>query len=503
MLKKIVALISALLMFLSAGACSKEPEKDNTGTPKITVDGDASATFENGILKVKHSSNVYIADVIIDGKRVWLCDGCYTLEQYDSRTKIEIKAVPISERNSNQQLDSIVLSLYDTSNNAYSVTWHTAKADCPTMKIRLANSDETHTINAYSDEGNGDFVNRAVAYNLEYGKEYTYTLCDAQGKERYTASFTTPEKEKNEITFMHVTDTQDEANNGAVWAKLMENVYQNTPKLDLIIHTGDMVQYGKDEKLWSQMLGNVQKHVTSTPIMLTSGNHSYWSAYTSGTKNIEYNHTTINLPEQNTKNGQYYSFDYGNVHFTVLSSGDSEKTGMKKDQLKWLENDLASTDKKWKIVAIHNPLYSPGKYGSTTSRNAVARSLRKSLGKILCEYNVDLVLNGHDHVFFHTKPIDEKGNVVECKTVNENGNTFCLNPSAPIYMMSGAAGNQNRGFVDTYDPSIYAKAIPMADNVAGYSIINVTDEKLTSTYYEYDFAQNKALGSYTWGIIKK
>ena len=263
-----------------------------------------------------------------------------------------------------------------------------------------------------------------------------------------------------------------------------------------------MVQYGNQEALWTQMLSHVRKYVSSIPIMLVSGNHSYWSDYTDRTDDIEYNHTTVKLPKQNTENGQYYSFDYGDIHFVVLSSGDSSKKGVGKEQLAWLENDLASTEKSWIIVSIHNPLYSPGKYGSSEDRNGVALALRESLAPVLNQYDVDLVLQGHDHVFALTYPMDANSAPLQTKTVTENGCTYFEAPTAPVYLMSGAAGNQNRGVVDEYNPAFFAKTKALDDNTAGYSVITVTKEKLTATYYEYDYANNKPVSEYSWGIIK-
>lgn len=254
------------------------------------------------------------------------------------------------------------------------------------------------------------------------------------------------------------------------------------------------------------MLGNVENYVSSVPTMLTSGNHSYWSDYTNGASSIEYNHTTVNLPEQDTENGIYYSFDYGDVHFTVLSSGDSSRTGVGSKQRKWIENDLASTDKKWKIVAIHNPLYSPGKYGSSSDRNQVALSLQKKLGSIFNEYNVDLVLEGHDHAFALTKPIDENSHPIAFETDTREYNSataeYFVAPDAPIYLMSAAGGSQNREVVDTYDPSLYVTAQPIEDYNAGYSVITVTENTLTSTFYKYNYKSGTLTAKYSWGIEK-
>jgi hypothetical protein len=59
-------------------------------------------------------------------------------------------------------------------------------------------------------------------------------------------------------------------------------------------------------------------------------------------------------------------------------------------QYTWLENDLANTDKLWKIVFFHWPPYSTGPHGSY-------KSVRYALGPLFAQYGVDLVFNGHDH----------------------------------------------------------------------------------------------------------
>ena len=53
----------------------------------------------------------------------------------------------------------------------------------------------------------------------------------------------------------------------------------------------------------------------------------------------------------------FYSFDFGNAHFVVLDSQWDEiknfKSGLIDEQKIWLEKDLNSTDKTWKIIFIH------------------------------------------------------------------------------------------------------------------------------------------------------
>lgn len=505
MMKKIFSFLLAIIFIFVFAQCTKSEDKVS-GEPELIVDGGAEAVIKDGVLSVTYPDNSYIADITVDGQRIWLTDDTYNIGDTSGISEIKVDAEKCPNYAENNKFSSVLLSIYDSESNSYSVTWHTESISRSTVMLGWDGNSQQKIITAYSDEGNGDYVNRAVFYNLKYSTEYTYTIYDSFGNESYSSSFSTGEENPGEITFMHVSDTQDETYNGTVWNQLMTDAYSHTEKLDFIMHTGDMVQYGGDEDLWSKMLGNVSDYVSSVPTMLTSGNHSYWSDYTKGESEIEYNHTTVNLPEQDYENGIYYSFDYGDVHFTVLSSGDSSRTGVGSKQREWLENDLKSTDKKWKIVAIHNPLYSPGKYGSSRDRNKVARSQQKKLGAIFNEYSVDLVLEGHDHAFAVTKPMDDKKNPVDCETetksYGDSKASYLLKPAAPVYLMSAAGGSQNREVVDTYEPSWFIKAQSIPDNTAGYSIITVSENTLTSTFYEYNYADDAVTSTYSWGIVK-
>lgn len=473
--------------------------------PKISVKGSANAVINDGILSVTCSDDNVITDITVNDSRIWLTNGKYEIADFSNTDEVKISTQEKEDFVTADNIYSVLLSFYDTDTNSYSLTWHT-KNLTSSMVILSSGDSEVTEVTPYCDEGNGDYVNRAVFYNLDYSEKYTYKIVDENADMLFSASFSTDEKNPEEFTFMHISDTQDEKHNGKIWAKLMENAYSHSENVDLILHTGDMVQYGGDEELWQKMLGNVSDYVTTVPVMLTSGNHSYWSDYTNGYDSIEYNHTTINIPQQNSNNGIYYSFDVGNVHFTVLSSGDSESKGVGSKQRKWLESDLKSTDKKWKIVAIHNPLYSPGKYGSSKDRNKIARSMQKTLGKIFNDYSVDLVLEGHDHAFALTKPMSYDSNPVSYNimknTVDGIQCEYIVKPEAPVYLMSSTGGNQNREVVETYEPSWFIKAQSVANNTAGYSLITVSDSQLSATYYEYNYDTDSSVYSYSWGIEK-
>jgi predicted phosphodiesterase len=119
----------------------------------------------------------------------------------------------------------------------------------------------------------------------------------------------------------------------------------------------------------------------------------------------------------NMEGKRYYSFKAprGSVRFFALDS-----TYMQKEQLDWLEKELASSDSDWKIAFFHHPLYSSGeKHGSDDE-------LRAQIEPLFVKHGVDVVFTGHEHFYERLKP--------------QNG---------IHYIISGAAAKLRRGNIAT------------------------------------------------------
>jgi 3',5'-cyclic AMP phosphodiesterase CpdA len=124
---------------------------------------------------------------------------------------------------------------------------------------------------------------------------------------------------------------------------------------------------------------------------------------------------------------RYYSFrapkgavgnGLGSVRFFALDS-----TYLDKEQLDWLDEQLAACDSEWKIVFFHHPLYSSGKtHGSALESRAV-------LEPLFVKYGVSAVFSGHDHFYERIKP--QAGGIV--------------------YWVSGAGGSLRKGDIRATD----------------------------------------------------
>lgn len=102
----------------------------------------------------------------------------------------------------------------------------------------------------------------------------------------------------------------------------------------------------------------------------------------------------INYQDFNMQ-GRYYTFTRKNVQFFAL---DTNPEAPWREQLSWLETNLAKSIQPWKIVFGHHPVYSSGQHGTNLK-------LIERLTPLFERYGVQLYLNGHDHNYERTLPI--------------------------------------------------------------------------------------------------
>jgi hypothetical protein len=103
---------------------------------------------------------------------------------------------------------------------------------------------------------------------------------------------------------------------------------------------------------------------------------------------------------------RFYSFDYGPVHFIALDTEAAFlSTARRQEQVAWLTEDLqASQGRPWRVVFFHRPPYSSGgEHGSDLT-------VRQTFGPLFEQYNVQLVLNGHEHDYERLVPWRESTN---------------------------------------------------------------------------------------------
>ncbi len=387
--------------------------------------------------------------------------------------------------------NSLTLSLFNS--NSCSLTWH-SETKPSEVYVMLSNdtffsnavkcevTQEKHTSFEYPNDNTIEYyVLKSNLLNLKAGEKYFYKIFQ-KGENSKTYTFTAPNPNKNSFNFITISDSQiasdDGVGTGEKFSKTISGITQNALNADFILHTGDVVEWSKYEAFWEDLINFNSDFFSKNPIAAISGNHE--TTYRNGSFET-FKHFNYDIPNQNTEKGIYYSFDYSGVRFIMLNTNELYGDKLTQPQYDWLLSKLEKNPQKWTIVALHNPLYSIGKYGSNPDRNSVSVALRDQLVNVLAKFKVDLVLQGHDHAYSKTYPIGQSEKIdknYQSETIN--GIKYALNPKGPVYIMNGPAGDERRA---PYE--INSEIYEFADTGKAYSWaeFEVTDTTLTVKIY--------------------
>lgn len=399
---------------------------------------------------------------------------------------------------------SITLTMYDSV--SYGVTWNTsvepaagvvqicegASFNVSKIKEFKATSKEYTTINAVGGGRINYYVSKAIVTGLEAGKTYTYRCYDKKAKvasDNFT--FTVNDRNAEKFKFIYFSDSQSQTTtdvdpdnqgigSGIPFSNTIAGISKVGVKPSFYLHGGDIVEWSLYESYWKNTIEYNKSTFAAIPFMAISGNHE--GSYRSGKDEI-FKHFHYDIPLQSTTQGIYYSFDYGNTRFIMLDTNRLSANALTADQLAWLESTLKSNNKKWTIVAMHNPMYSVGRYGS--SANTIALALQEQLTDVFAKYKVDLVLQAHDHVYCKTYPIGQGGTVN--KNINYetyNGVKYSTNNNGVVYMMAGSAGNQTRAVDAAAKVGLYEEY--SGSQPSSWAEIEVDGARLTVKVYYYN-----------------
>lgn len=250
----------------------------------------------------------------------------------------------------------------------------------------------------------------------------------------------------------------------------------------------------------SNILGN-------TPFFPVPGNHEYFETTTAQIdKKITY-FDIINVPTEGQMGGlasgtkEYYSYNYGNIHFVALDSygldeGKYRLYDPQSRQYKWLINDLGANKGKslWTIITFHHPPYTKRSHDSNAEPELVA--VREKLVPIFDKYKVDLVLSGHSHSYERSYLM--KGHTGHSETFNvsthavqnvngkyeknEGSRPFINKDEGTIYCVVGSAGRLDwNGYPNPHPSSLYSNI-----SIGGSLLFTINDNRLDARWISTD-----------------
>lgn len=371
------------------------------------------------------------------------------------------------------------------------------------------------------------YANKVTITELKENTTYYYQ-CLVDGKWTSVKKFKTGDT--SNFSFLYVGDPQIGASKGQTptesseaqsediaarndafsWNKTLTAAISEHSDVDFIVSAGDQINNtGDDNGQEREYAGFLSADVLSNvPVAPTIGNHDSKFANYQNHFNVPNAYTE----EQNaTPAGNDYYYTYGDVLFIVLNTNnyncaDHEALIKKAEQ--------AAPNAKWKIVTFHHDIYGSG-YDHSDSDGIV---LRTQLTTLLDKYDIDVVLQGHDHTYSRSYMLtsdgnthtaytkdnvkDEYLNVKDGKTddsaalsskqeyLNQN---LCYkivdktqgtinNPEGVLYMEANSAtGSKYYNLISTQHDYIAERSQTWTPT---YSVVNVTSDSFTINTYD-------------------
>lgn len=324
---------------------------------------------------------------------------------------------------------------------------------------------------------------RLYLSNLESGTAYWYRIGDRQTNTwSRPAVFRTAAAagSAEPFSFLLATDSQGFVySHFELWSDCISRAGQRHADAAFLLHLGDFVEDGMNALQWQSLLNLPNQLLRGLPVMPVAGNKD--------TRHV-FDYFTLGSPaDTEPLTAGWYSFDYADTHFTILYTGD-DRSDLSKKQLKWLKQDLADSDARWKIVVMHKAPYSNANHAD--DKEIVA--LRKQLLPVFDAYGVDVVLQGHDHYYFRSAPVWDgaAGTYTETKEqfAGDAGigeMTVLRDVRGTVYFINGSAGVKQYAKTFRDMPEICAaEALRLSDPT--YSYCTVTEERFTVYTYTVD-----------------
>ena len=276
----------------------------------------------------------------------------------------------------------------------------------PSMTSQLTITAE-RTINAKKSAA----VFRAATTLLDPGTTYYYKITSGKAYSPLY-SFTTG-SEGSSFTFLHTSDTQSSTEKGYITYANALSMVMETYKPQFVIQTGDEVETNYFEDEWRWLINKNKTTMAQIPYFPTVGNHEQTIIYPATAFREHFSVPSNTCTDSNVTPGTAYSFDWGKVHFVVLNTQD--KTTLQ-TQAEWLRNDLNNYKNGNIIVCMHRGVY---------DISGIVTDISSTFASIFEEYNVSLVLYGHDHCYMRSVQNNS------CKTIHLQTGSSGIKQTAP------------------------------------------------------------------------
>ncbi len=395
-------------------------------------------------------------------------------------------------------------------------TWYTTRAsansDLEVVEKTGSSPDFSKAVKfsgkySVSTNSPSELVHKAEATGLKANTSYFFRVGDAALDIWSDVGTFQTASDSGAFTFIDLADPQPSTEDEAMLSsQTIAKSLATVSNAGFLAINGDFVDAGSVEKQWDWLLGHAKESLLNTTILPVAGNHD--EDYNSFIEHFN----VKPADNSDTTTGAYYSIDYSNTHFVVLNNNEdsSKYADFTPAQIQWLKDDVKAAKAagaQWIIVGMHKGPYTTSEH-ATDEDIMGTNGVRTLAAPIMEELGVDLVLQGHDHIYARSKPI-KNGVATPATRITEtlNGKTieYVVQPNGTIYLIPGTAGPKvyyknkkiNPRYFDLFevadenhaagyrsDPNDLSR--PVRSQIQNFVGITIDGSKLTAVSYEID-----------------
>lgn len=340
---------------------------------------------------------------------------------------------------------------------------------------------------ADSDTGREYYLHRAAMTGLVPGGRYYYQPANAGTVSSFLA--TRSREQFNTSAPLRIAWLGDLGwSNGQALPYLLAST-----EFDHFTHVGDFAYDLNTQNglIGDYFQGGVEPITDSFPYMACEGNHEAAGGFQHyanrfAVVSMDNSSTPVDLPglASTPWNNHWFSYSVGLVHFTVLSTEayfnyGSGGAAAVASQYEWADADLAAVDRTktpWVIAYAHRSIYCSCDSDCDSAATTV-RTGKYGLEALFRKHEVDIFINGHEHNYERNYAVYNSKLATGPSSGQPGGNAsnpeVIVNPTAPVYIVEGCAGD-----VEHHEPFTRAQPAYSAfrSNTYGYAKMTVFNE---------------------------
>lgn len=234
---------------------------------------------------------------------------------------------------------------------------------------------------------------------LAAGTRYKYRVTTGGQRDSGERVFRTLPQRPDRIRLIALGDARTNPDD---WHAVSQRVFENEEDALFIIGTGDYPSDGSKYDQWvNQFFAPGRDLLGRIPLWPSIGNHERTREYVESPPPDQeprsHYFSLFELPG----NEHWYRVDYQYVTLLIIDSNSQMSPGHA--QYDWLLEQLRSDRRRFTLAAFHHPPFTSGPHGRLeadgTPREWPMDQGQRFLVPLFEMYGVDLVLNGHDHLY--------------------------------------------------------------------------------------------------------